>query len=132
MKTVFITGGATGIGAATVKKFIAEGVKVGCFDKNTADSEKLVIESGDDNILFIEGDVRDAYQQELAIQQTINRFGSLDMVFANAGIYQSNSILDITDEELNYIIDVNLKGIYTIPALKWVVQLWSWHRINQL
>ena len=41
MKTAFITGGATGIGAATVKKFIAEGMRVGYFDTNLEDAEKL-------------------------------------------------------------------------------------------
>lgn len=117
MKTAFITGGATGIGAATVKKFITEGVNVGFFDTNAKDAEKLAVEMGTDSVLFIEGDVRNAHQQEQAIQQTIGRFGSMDMVFANAGIHQSNSILDVTDEALDLIIDVNLKGvIYTVRA----------------
>jgi NAD(P)-dependent dehydrogenase (short-subunit alcohol dehydrogenase family) len=117
MKTAFITGGATGIGAATVKKFIAEGMRVGYFDTNLEDAEKLVHELRTDSVLFFEGDVRDANQQAQAIQQTVDRFESLDVVFANAGIHQSNSILDVSEDELNLIIDVNLKGVvYTIRA----------------
>lgn len=115
MSVAFITGGATGIGAATVKKFVAEGVQVGFFDSNSHHAHILYEELGADSVLFIEGDVRNSNDQANAIQHTIDRFGNLDIVFANAGIHQSNSILNVTDEDLDLIIDVNLKGVvYTI------------------
>ena len=117
MKAAFVTGGATGIGAAAVAKYVAEGMSVGFFDTNVEDADKLVRELRTDSVLFVEGDVRDANQQAQAIQQTVDRFGSLDVVFANAGMHQSDSILDVTDEELDRIIDVNLKGVvYTLRA----------------
>lgn len=115
MKAVFITGGATGIGAATVRKFVSMGAKVGFLDTNTRAAKHLCDELPADSVCFFEGDVRDAVCQAEAIQNTLDRFGSLDAVFANAGIHQSNSILTVTDDDLERIIDINIKGvIYTV------------------
>ena len=117
MNTVFITGGATGIGAATVRKFVSEGTKVGFLDTNARDGERLRAELSADSVCFFEGDVRDADRQSEAIQSTIDRFGGLDAVFANAGIYRPNSLLTVTDDDLDRIIDINVKGVvYTVRA----------------
>jgi len=110
MKTVFITGGATGIGAATVKKFIEKGYKVGFIDNNSDAANALCAEFKE-HVFFFRGDVRKTDDQLAAIDGTIEKFGAIDSVFANAGIHQSNSILTATDEEINTIIDINIKGI---------------------
>jgi NAD(P)-dependent dehydrogenase (short-subunit alcohol dehydrogenase family) len=110
MKTVFITGGATGIGAATIKKFISKGYNVGFIDNNLAASS-ILLENFGDKLFFFQGDVRKSEDQIAAINGTINKFGAIDAVFANAGIHQSNSILTATDDEIDKIIDINIKGV---------------------
>lgn len=116
-KTIFITGGATGIGAATVRKFIAEGWNVGFMDFNSVASERLAEEIGEsDRLLFTAGDTRCREHIHAAVQATVERFGALDSVFANAGIHRRNTILDISDEELKQVIDTNIYG--TVNTLR--------------
>ena len=110
MKTAFITGGATGIGAATVKKFIENGYNVGFIDTNS-DAANVLSADIKDSVFFFKGDVRKKADQLAAIEGTIEKFGAIDTVFANAGIHQSNSILSATDEDIDTIIDINIKGI---------------------
>ena len=110
MKTAFITGGATGIGAATVTKFINKGYKVGFLDSNIKAAKSLV-DTFKEQVFFYQGDVRKTTDQIAAIAGTINKFGAIDTVFANAGIHQSNSILTATDDDIEQIIDINIKGV---------------------
>jgi NAD(P)-dependent dehydrogenase (short-subunit alcohol dehydrogenase family) len=122
MKTAFVTGGATGIGAAVIRKLVSEKVQVGFIDTNVDAGGKLAAELGPDFVLFIAGDVRDALFQKEAIRLTTERFGELTAVFANAGIHQSNTVLDVSDDDLNTILDINVKGIvytlrHTVPSL---------------
>lgn len=59
MKTIFITGGSTGIGAASVRKFVEEGWNVGFMDINVSEANKLMEEIGEhDRVLFVEGNTR--------------------------------------------------------------------------
>ncbi len=122
MKTAFVTGGATGIGAAVIRKFVSENVRVGFIDNNVDDGEALVAELGPDSVLFLAGDVRDDAFQKEAVRLTADRFGNLSAVFANAGIHQSNSILDVSDDDLDAILDINVKGVvytlrHAVPSL---------------
>ncbi|MCM1067830.1 MAG: SDR family oxidoreductase [Muribaculaceae bacterium] len=118
MKTIFITGGSTGIGAACVRKFIAEGWQVGFMDINTAEAESLCLElaSAGNRLLFTEGNTRSRSDIHRAIEATVERFGGLDSVFANAGIHRRNTLLDISDEELDLMIDTNIYG--TVNTLR--------------
>lgn len=111
MKTIFITGGATGIGAASVRKFIDEGWNVGFMDFNPAEGEALATDiATPDRLLFIQGDVRRREDIHRAVTAVTERFGGLDSLFANAGIHRRNTILDITDEELDLVIQTNIYG----------------------
>ena len=116
-KTIFLTGGATGIGAASVKKFADEGWNVGFMDLNVAESEKLV-ETLDapGEVLFIEGNTRHRADIRAAVEATIGKFGGIDSVFANAGIHRRNTLLDISDEELDLVIQTNIYG--TVNTLR--------------
>ena len=117
MKTIFITGGATGIGAASVRKFVEEGWNVGFLDMNVEESERLVEElDAPDRVAFVEGDTRRRDDVRRAIDATVGKFGGLDSVFANAGIHRSNTLLDITDEELDLMIQTNIYG--TVNTLR--------------
>lgn len=106
--TVFITGGAAGIGAATVEYFADKGWNVGFMDIDEK-GENLARRLGS-HVIFRKGDTRKKDDVEAAILATIEAFGPLGCVFANAGINRKNSILDISDDELRLIVDINIYG----------------------
>ena len=111
MKVAFITGGSTGIGRATIEKFVRENIRVGFLDINERDGSDLQSEYGPDQVLFISGDVRSTADIKNAVSKTVERFGKLDIIFANAGIHRLNTILNLTEEEWDLIMDTNLKGL---------------------
>lgn len=117
MTVAFITGGATGIGRATVKKFVAEQMQVGFLDRNIEAGQALQAEYPPSVVRFIPGDIRHPADIAQALKTTVSTFGSLDILFANAGIHRSNTVITLTDDELDLMIDINLKGaIYTVRA----------------
>jgi len=119
-KTIFITGGSTGIGAACVAKFLSEGWNVGFMDVNTVAAEALVAGcDSHDRLLFAGGDTRSRDQVRRAVTMTADRFGGIDSVFANAGIHRRNTLLDISDSELDLVIGTNIYG--TVNTLREVV-----------
>lgn len=113
-KTVFITGGSTGIGAATVRKFANCGWNVAFMDINVTDGQAVADETG---ALFVEGNTRNREDIENAVKAAIEKYGELDCVVANAGIHRCNTMLTISDEELDLMIDTNIKGtVRTLQA----------------
>ncbi len=122
MKTIFITGGSTGIGAACVKRFIAEGWQV-CFMDNDTENAALLTESLNcpERLLFCPGSVTVKEDIRHAATEAVKRLGGIDSVFANAGIHRRNTILDITDEELDDLINTNIYG--TVNTLRVTVPL---------
>lgn len=83
-KTVIVTGGASGIGLATVERFVAEGARVAIADISAAEGEARAAEFGTDAI-FLRTDVTDEASIAAAIAGTVERFGRLDVMFNNAG-----------------------------------------------
>lgn len=116
MKTIFITGGATGIGAATVARMLSEGWNVGFMDINAEAVQNIVAADTTGRLLFTEGNTRSRADIHRAVEDTVARFGSLDSVFANAGIHRRDTLLDISDEELDLVIGTNIYG--TVNTLR--------------
>lgn len=117
MKTIFITGGSTGIGAASVAKFIKEGWNVSFMDINLPAAEELQMRiNAPDRLLFREGNTCQRTDIHRAVAATIARFGGLNSVVANAGIHRCNTLLDIADEELDLMIRTNIYG--TVNTLR--------------
>jgi NAD(P)-dependent dehydrogenase (short-subunit alcohol dehydrogenase family) len=110
MKTAFITGGSTGIGRACVDKFVQQGMAVGFLDNNQQAGTDLQQQHGADKVLFSAGDVSKRADVKNAIDRTIAQFGRLDVIFTCAGIHRVNTILDITEEIWDLVMNVNLKG----------------------
>ena len=106
-KNVFITGGSTGIGAASVRKFAQCGWNVTFMDINVEGGEAVAQETG---ALFVEGNTRNREDLDKAVAAAIDKYGELDCVVANAGIHRCNTMLTITEEELDLMIDTNIKG----------------------
>lgn len=113
-KNVFITGGSTGIGAASVRKFAQSGWNVTFMDINVEDGQAVARETG---ALFVEGNTRNREDVEKAVAAAVAEYGELDCVVANAGIHRCNTMLTITEEELDLMIDTNIKGtVRTLQA----------------
>jgi NAD(P)-dependent dehydrogenase (short-subunit alcohol dehydrogenase family) len=109
-KVALVTGASRGVGAAVAGALAREGVSLG-----------LVSRSGDD--LGIEGavagpaDVRRPVDVERVVGETVDRFGRLDIVVANAGVGAYGPFLELDPEHLEEIVDVNVKGtLYTVRA----------------
>ncbi|EMQ5457058.1 SDR family oxidoreductase, partial [Campylobacter coli] len=104
----FITGGSTGIGNACVHKFHNEGYKVAFMDINQEEGQKIANNLKD--VLFIVGDTKNKEDIKNAVARAVEKFGNFDVISLNAGIHRCNTILDISDEELDLIIQTNIYG----------------------
>lgn len=83
-------------------------------DINTEDGQKLAKEL---DVLFIKGSTTNPADLENAVNETYKKYGDLDCVVANAGIHRCNTMLDISIDELDLMIDTNIKGtVYTLKA----------------
>jgi len=108
-RVVLVTGGATGIGAASARAFAREGARVTVVDVNDADGEATAGEIGG---RFRHVDVRDEDAVRDAVEEAVRDFGRLDVLLANAGIEWTKRIVDTTLEEWERVIGVNLTGVY--------------------
>jgi NAD(P)-dependent dehydrogenase (short-subunit alcohol dehydrogenase family) len=123
-KRALITGGASGIGRATVLLFAREGAAVSVVDLDEAGGQaivhKIVNEGG--QAIFVPCDVSQAADCQRAVQQTVEEFGGLDILFNNAGIIRRASVLEISEEEWDRVMAVNVKSVfllskYAIPVM---------------
>lgn len=114
-KIVFITGGLSGIGRACAIAAAKEGATIVIADMKSDESEKVMGEIKKENpkALFIECDVSNFTQVQVAIETTIATFNTLDIALNNAGILgQSYKIADMTEEAWLKVIGVNLNGMF--------------------
>lgn len=105
-KVALITGGASGIGAASARVFAAEGAKVVVTD--VQDGEAVARETGG---LFIRHDVSSEDEWVAAIGETTRRFGRLDVLMNNAGVFAPAPIEEVTLDVWNRVLSVNLTGV---------------------
>ena len=112
-KRVLITGGASGIGAATAARFLEEGCRVAILDCDAAGCARMDREQPLLAGTFV-GDVSDAREVQHALGNVITTLGGLDVLINNAGISIRHSFLDITPEEWNRVLAVNLTGVFYV------------------
>jgi meso-butanediol dehydrogenase / (S,S)-butanediol dehydrogenase / diacetyl reductase len=112
-KGVLITGGASGIGAATAARFLEEGARVVVLDRDTAASEKLARElprlAG-----TVAADVADLARVRQAFSQAVRLLGAVDVLINNAGISIRHKFLEITPQEWDQVLAVNLTGVFYV------------------
>lgn len=116
-KVAIITGGASGMGAATVHRFVAEGARVVIADFNEQSAGAVVAalsEAGfDDRVHFIKTDVAVESDVEAMLACALARFGRLDVVFNNAGVGGAvGPLTETTVESWDYTMDVIAKGVF--------------------
>lgn len=110
-KVAIITGGARGMGASHVRRFVEEGAKVVFTDINEEVGEKLASELGD-NTLFVKHDVTDEAGWQEVIEKAEAAFGPVNVLVNNAGISMSKSIFDMSVEDYKKIIDINQVSVF--------------------
>jgi meso-butanediol dehydrogenase/(S,S)-butanediol dehydrogenase/diacetyl reductase len=110
-KRVLITGGASGIGAATAARFLEEGSAVVVLDRDTAGRERIQHELPD-LAGTVQADVSKLVEVEAAIEDAARLMGGLDVLINNAGISIRHNFLDITPDEWDRILAVNLTGVF--------------------
>lgn len=111
-KVAVVTGGASGIGAATVRLLAAEGARVLVGDLNEAAGQALVAKIGPDRAAYIQCDVADEQQVNAMIAAAVGRFGRIDVLFNNAGITGMGSTTDTPPELWRRVIEVDLYSVY--------------------
>lgn len=112
-KTAIVTGGAKGIGFACARRFLEQGAQVIIADvdeKTGNKAEKSLAELG--NVRFVHCDVGDRLSVRNMIAATLDSFNSLDVLVNNAGIIHSDDFLDISEEDFDRVMQVNLKGAF--------------------
>jgi NAD(P)-dependent dehydrogenase (short-subunit alcohol dehydrogenase family) len=109
-KTVIVTGGSQGIGAAIVQAFLERGY-------NVVATSRSISKAGyppSPNLALVDGDISRAEAAEKVAKTAIERFGSIDHVVNNAGIYSSKPFTEYTAEELRAFVATNLYGFVFI------------------
>ena len=121
-KVCIVTGASGGIGSATAQLFVREGARVLLVDRESARLEVIASELGG-LASYVAADVSRADDSQSYVAAAIERFGRLDVLFANAGIEgQVSPIVDLAPEELDRVFGVNVRGVflgmkYAIPHI---------------
>ena len=111
-RVAVVTGGASGIGAATVRRFVGEGARVVIADMQDEAGQSLAAELGDD-VAFHHTDVTREEDVAASIDTAVDRWGSLDVMFNNAGFGGALGPIETTTvEEFDLTFDVLVKGVF--------------------
>lgn len=115
-KVAVVTGGTRGIGYSVVRKYLEAGASVALFGSRqcTADAalERITSESPGANVMALSPDLTDSASVEGAFGEVVKRFGRIDILVNNAGISQSLPLNEYSDEEMDKILDLNLKAVF--------------------
>jgi 2-hydroxycyclohexanecarboxyl-CoA dehydrogenase len=111
-KIAAVTGGASGIGEATVRRFVAEGAKVAFADRDADRGKRVMaeIEATGGQTLFVESQLGREADAAAFVKQAADRFGRLDLLVNNAGIRLYHTVVEASAESWDEILGVNLKG----------------------
>jgi len=113
-KVALVTGAASGIGRATAALFGEEGAKVMCADLDGEGAERMARQIADSGgeAASTRVDVSVGADVERMVGETVERWGRLDVLVNNAGIYFILPLTQVPEEEWDRLIDINLKGVY--------------------
>jgi len=120
-KVIVITGGASGLGRATMVYLHEKGARVVAFDLNKAEGEKLVAELGAERALFARVDISDEAAVIAAVKETTDKFGTIHAVINCAGVPAPCKVLDregkaSSFEKFKFVINVNLVGLFNVMS----------------
>lgn len=118
-RSAVVTGGSKGIGRGIAKTFADAGVDVLITGRNQADLDDAVLALADapGRVSALRADVVDPEHARLVVDTAVERHGGLDIVCANAGIFPSGRLEDLTPEAIDEVLSVNFKGtVYIVQA----------------
>jgi NAD(P)-dependent dehydrogenase (short-subunit alcohol dehydrogenase family) len=106
-KTIIITGASQGIGASLTNTFLERGYNVVATSRRVSQSDEL---NASDNLAKVDGDIADAATAEAVVETALKRFGSIDALVNNAGIFFTKPFIDYTIEDYRRLSATNLEG----------------------
>jgi NAD(P)-dependent dehydrogenase (short-subunit alcohol dehydrogenase family) len=110
-KTAYVTGGTSGIGLETAKLLQSEGARVAVSGNDPTRIEEARRLLGPD-ALVLRADLRIKAERDAALTEVARRFGTLDILFANAGVGTVAPLAEVTEEQVDQQFDINFKGVF--------------------
>jgi NAD(P)-dependent dehydrogenase (short-subunit alcohol dehydrogenase family) len=114
LRTMIVTGGSQGIGAGLVKTFLDRGYNVVANSRNITKSGAF---DASDKLALVDGSIADAATAAKIVEVAKNKFGSIDALINNAGIYFPKAFTDYTLDDLRSLISVNIEGFLFITQV---------------
>ena len=124
-KVAVITGGNSGIGLATAKRFVEEGAYVFITGRRQSELDEAVKQIGD-NIAGVQGDVSNLADLDRLYDTVKQKKGRLDSLFANAGVAEFASLGDITEAHFDKTFNINVKGLLFTVQKSTSINSGSW------
>ena len=116
-KVAIVTGGARGIGAAIVERYVAEGAAVAIADRAVDQAERLAKDLGD-KAFAVPVDVTDQASIEAMVATVVGRSGAIDILVNNAAVFGLAPIVEVTETSWDLLFSVNVKGLFfTLQAV---------------
>ncbi len=117
-KVAIVTGGASGLGRATVEAYVAKGAKVAIFDMNEANANEVIAQLGADNVAFWNVNVADEGSVKTAVEGVVEKFGALHICNNYAGIGNANKTFGKKGvfplDQYMLVININLVGTFNV------------------
>ena len=113
-KTAIITGSARGMGFETAKFLNKNGYNVVLCARHSNDNVENFVKTHSDTVLFVHTDISISKDRENVISKAFEKFGAVDALINNAGVApkKRKNILEITEDDFDYVMNINLKGTY--------------------
>jgi len=115
-KVAIVTGGSSGIGKAIAKTYLDHGAKVAIVDVDEEGLQETQKELAKfkEKVLLVKGDVTKVGDVRKAVDETVKKWKKIDVLVNNAGVGTISSLIEMTEEEWDYVLDVNLKGMFLL------------------
>lgn len=113
-KKILITGGGSGIGLAIARKYLSEGAEIIITGRNEEKLKSVVQIFNSNNLSYVVWDTCDASIARCKLSEVISQLKGLDIIVNNAGVYSTTTFLEMTENEWNRVMDINLKGVFFI------------------
>ena len=113
-KTAIITGASSGIGLGMAQTLLEKGYRVVANSRNITKSNSLI---GSDSLVLVDGDIADKAVAARVVDTAIQKFGHLDLLVNNAGIFVAKPFTDYTPDDFNRVLTTNVAGFFYVTQL---------------
>jgi NAD(P)-dependent dehydrogenase (short-subunit alcohol dehydrogenase family) len=115
-KVAIVTGATKGIGVAVAQEFVKEGAKVVLTGRSADLGEKVAqeIRATGGNVMYVQCDVSKKAEVDALVQRTVAHYGTIDIIVNNAGVNHSADFFEITEEDWDWVMSVDLKGTFLL------------------